>query len=241
MRARGFIQGCFTLMTIWDDLEALWRERHQAARLEEFARALDAAEPRALDQQYERLWRLARLAHFRAMQAETDGENKAAREHFKAGVKWGAEAAAARLHGVEAPFWWGVNRLEAARYAGAVARWRALKPAEALIGRAEATDERYHFAGPLRVHGRITHRKPLLLGGSIDMALLFYRRALQIAPDNSTTLFYYAEALLDDRQRRAARSVLRQIADAPGAPDWLWEQERDRRRALDLLEATRQE
>ncbi len=39
------------------------------------------------------------------------------------------------------------------------------------------------------------HLKPLLLGGSVDRAIEYYRRALQIAPHNSTTMLYYAEAL----------------------------------------------
>lgn len=58
-----------------------------------------------------------------------------------------------------------------------------------------------HFAGPLRVWGKLMHQKPLLLGGSIDRALDIYRRALQIAPHNSTTLLYYAESLIADQRR----------------------------------------
>jgi hypothetical protein len=59
---------------------------------------------------------------------------------------------------------------------------------------------------------------------------------LQIAPTNSTTLLYYAEALLADRQPRAARDLLKQVVEAPDDPHWLWEQKRDRRLARVLLE-----
>lgn len=88
----------------------------------------------------------------------------------------------------------------------------------------------------MRVAARITHLKPLLLGGSLERSLDLYRRALQIAPQNSTTLLYYAEALLADQQKRLARRSLRAIIEAPEDEDWVWEQARDRRLAKAHLE-----
>lgn len=247
-------------MSVWNDWEQLWRERYRPERLEEFARVLEAADVAGEDALYEKLWRQARLEHFRAMQAEAvesaagdhaagdhaagdhaASERGRAAVYYRAGEKWAVQAAALRPFRVEAQFWRGVNLLEAARCANFLTRWRTLKPAEAQIQRAEATDETYHFAGPLRVHGRITHYKPLILGGSLDAAIILYRRALQVAPDNSTTLLYYADALLADRQRRAAREIWQRIMDAPDAPEWRWEQERDRRCAAERLAATERE
>ena len=82
---------------------------------------------------------------------------------------------------------------------------------------------------------RITHFKPLLLGGSLDRALDVYRRALQIFPENSTTLLYYAEALIADQRKKLARRTLETIISAPEDADWVWEQARDKCKAEKLL------
>ncbi len=78
--------------------------------------------------------------------------------------------------------------------------------------------------------------RPLLLGGSLDHALDIYRRALQLAPHNSTTLLYFAEALLSDRQPGEARRVLNRLIEAAPDPDWTWEQTRDKTLARALLQ-----
>ena len=82
---------------------------------------------------------------------------------------------------------------------------------------------------------RITHVKPLLLGGSIDRALDMYRRALQIAPHNSTNLLYYAEALMADQQKVQAREIFNQIIAAPIDEQWRAEQARDRQIAQNRI------
>jgi cytochrome c-type biogenesis protein CcmH/NrfG len=110
-----------------------------------------------------------------------------------------------------------------------------LGPAEKRIEKAVAIDETFHFAGPLRVWARLTHLKPFVLGGNLNHALEIYRRAVQVAPDNSTTLLYYAQALIADRQPGLARQVLTLIIDAPEDAAWKWEQARDKRIAREEL------
>ena len=225
----------------WPELDEQWRQRHDSAQVA----ALDHTLAQALEEQgaaaeYSLLWRLARLAHFQAMQAETNEDNQAAYRHFAHGAEMAQRALHLQSYGVEANFWYGVNLIEAERRHGrglakSFAASRALPTAVKYIERTIGIDETYHFAGPLRVGGRLMHLKPLLLGGSVDRALEYYHRALQIAPHNSTTLLYYAEAMLADKERRAARDILRQIIEAADDADWRWEQQRDRSKARTLL------
>jgi tetratricopeptide (TPR) repeat protein len=218
----------------WNQLDEQWRQRHDAEQLLDFETILDRALFRQGDALgYPLLWRWARLSHFRAMQASDDQE---AIRHFEAGVEEAKKAILLQPHRVEGHFWLGVNQLEAGRRKGWAAAARALSTASKHIERSMNLEEEYHFAGPLRVWARVTHLKPLILGGSLDRAIEIYRRALQIAPHNSTTLLYYSEALLADQQKPLARQILTSIIENPDDPDWRWEQERDRQQARKLLE-----
>ena len=209
----------------------LWELRHQDERLARLERALANAPA-----DFETFWQRARLNHFRAMQALERGETEEAQALYAAGWQEGQRAIEAAPLRVEARFWAGVNRLEAARLQGSVVALAHLGGAIKDIERAEKWDESYHFAGPLRVLGRIMHHKPLLLGGSLDRAMAFYERALQVVPGNSTTLLYYAEALRADQRWKQLRAVLAQIIEAPRDEKWVWEQARDREKARKMVE-----
>lgn len=214
----------------WDNL---WRFRHQPDKLAALETALGAAA--SAQPEYSVLWRAARLAHFRAMQSEDENQPDAALKLFEEGKAHAEKAVELNRHDVEGHFWLGVNQLEWARRKGWLQAASTLRGAEAHIARAMNQNEEFHFAGPIRVAARIMHFKPLLLGGSLDRAIDMYRRALQIAPHNSTTLLYYVEALLADQQKKLARETLRHIIDAPDDADWRWEQSRDRRIAKEHL------
>jgi tetratricopeptide (TPR) repeat protein len=164
-----------------------------------------------------------------------------ARQLFTLGTQAAQEAlASGSAYSVEAHFWYGVNHIEAARLQGKIASARALGDATRHIERAAAIDETYHFAGPLRVLGRIMHMRPLLLGGDLNKAVDFLRRALQVSPDNSTTMLYLAEALFADRQLAETRSVVKRIIEGAPDPAWQWEQARDRKAAQAILDKMNQ-
>ncbi|MBV9468773.1 MAG: tetratricopeptide repeat protein [Abitibacteriaceae bacterium] len=220
----------------WNLLDEQWKNRHDKTQLAALEQELDRELFRSdAEREYPLLWRWARLSHFRAMQA---GDNEAeARRHYEAGAEEAKKAVALQPNRVEGHFWYGVNFIEAARRRGWVTVARAMPIAMRHIERAVAIDEAYHFTGPLRVWGKLTHQKPLLMGGSIDRALDIYVRALQICPDNSTTLLYYAETLIADQKRPKAREVLNKILNDPDDPEWRWEQERDRGLARQMMDS----
>ena len=223
----------------WTPTNELWRQRYDAAALKTYGDTLTQWENEmGADSDYELLWRLAQWEHFRALQvlAGEASDTATAKTHLESGAKRAVRAMGLEHHRVEGWFWNGVCALEASRLGGAFATARALPSATRHIERAMAIDESYQWAGPLRVLARITHYKPLILGGSVDRALDIYRRALQIAPDNSTTLLYYCEALLADQQNALARQTLQGIINAPDDEAWRWEQARDRKLAQQMIE-----
>ena len=213
------------------EFDALYANRHVPANLNVLQNAL--LENLKTDN-YGWLWRAARLDHFRAMQAHETSADEA-RALFAQGARHAQSAQLLEGDRVEAAFWAATCALEAARLGGKLAAAAALGKAQKQLNRAAQIDETYHFAGPLRVLGRVTHLKPLILGGNLDYALAFFERALQIAPDNSTTLLYYADALIADNQPGKARSTLKQIIAAPPLENWIWESERDRELARVMM------
>lgn len=220
----------------WQIFDDQWRGRGEADVLRGLAEVFSEAAPDAGEDEFHWRWRYARLLHFQAMQADEANNQNEATQFYSQGAGQAKRAIEINKFCVEGHFWHGVNALEAARRKGALALGAAYGAASKAVEQAMKIDEAYHFAGPVRVWARIQHFKPLLLGGHLDRAIESYRRALQIAPHNSTTNLYYAEALWADRQPKVARQVCEKLIAAPDDPEWLWEQARDRKLAAKLLE-----
>ncbi len=220
----------------WQLFDEQWRNRHEMDTLQKLVGFFGQAAPDTADDEFAWRWRQARLLHFQAMRADENGKVPEATRYFSDGAAQAKRAVEIIKFGVEGHFWHGVNALEAARRKGAISLGASYGAASKAIEQSMKIDEAYHFAGPVRVWGRIQHMKPLLLGGNLDKALESFIRARQIAPHNSTTNLYYAEALWADRQPKAARAVCEQIIAAPDDADWRWEQQRDRQKAVKLLE-----
>lgn len=199
--------------------------------LESFLQKARSANP----SDYDTLWRTARVTYFRSRIEERSNNHDTARACLEKGAQISAEAIKADRAGVEGWFWLGMNEIELAKRAGKLAALGAWKKAQEHLETAARIDESYYFAGPLRELGHITHRKPLLLGGSAGVAMEFFKRALQIAPENSTTKLFYAEALLTEQQKAQARHLLHEIVEEEEHPEWVWEQARDKEIAKELL------
>ena len=211
-------------MTI-PEFDALWRQRHEPAVLEKCFVAAQNAD------NFDWAWRMARLAHFMGMQALEAGDKTEALEQFQIGKTAAEGAHIEKPRSVESSFWLATCELERARLKGPVAVAAILNRAQKLLERAMGADEKFHFAGPLRVLGRLIQLKPLVLGGSLDRAITFYGSALQLFPHHSTTRLYLADALISDRQPKEAREVLRLVSEESDAEDWVWETARDQKLA----------
>ncbi len=208
------------------DFDRLYAQRHEEPILAQCAKFLEQAPA-----DYEWLWRRARLRHFEAMQHAEAGDTKGARTLYQQASAESAKATKLDAARVEGPFWTSICELEAARLGGALAMMGVLVRAQKELQRAARIDEEFHYAGPLRVLGRITHLKPLALGGMLDGAIAFYDRALQIAPRNSTNNLYLADALIADRQPKRARESIRAVLEDCDSQNWVWETRRDQKTA----------
>ncbi len=217
-------------MTI-SQFDVLWANRHEPANLEQCFEAAQTAD------NFDWQWRFARLAHFMGMQAQEEGDPATALEQFQIGKSAADLALIEKPKRVEAGFWLATCELERARIRGPIALASILNRCTKLLERAIAIDEEFHFAGPIRVLGRVVQLKPLVLGGSLDRAIAFYERALQLFPLHSTTHLYLADALILDRQPKRAREELREVLENSDVTDWVWETARDQKTAREWLES----
>lgn len=182
---------------------------------------------------YEVQWRLARALFFLGQQARS---HTASQQLHRAAISAGERARAANLHRVEGRFWLGVNLALFAQLAGGLKGLRALQRARGELARAGAISEAYHGAGARRVLGRLDHKAPWLLGGSLRRARDNYDRALELAPNNSVTLIYAAELALDMRESERALTLIERVISLPLDPEWRFEIIRDKQAAQSLLE-----
>ena len=227
-----FSGGCFKLETMTiPEFDALWEQRHRPEVFEQCFEAAQTAD------NFDWQWRFARLAHFAGMQAQEEGDNVTALEQFGIGKSAADLALIEKPRRVEAGFWLATCELERARLRGPIAVASILNRCTKLLERASAADETFHFAGPVRVSGRIVQLKPLVLGGSLDRAIAFYERALQIAPQLSTNQLYLADALITDRQPKRAREAIKAVLENSDATNWKWETARDQKIAREWLES----
>ena len=225
-----------------DDFDVWWRERGKDAQLPQMRAHLEKAllQKPSRDIEYSILWRLARFHHFAAMktgEAKND-QTKVARGHFVTGEQRAKRAQdlrkAVQRESTEADFWHAVNAIEAARLTSQFATLWVLPRATRTLQSVAECDEEFHFAGAQRVLGRITHLKPKFLGGGARKSLSWFQDALDVAR-NSTTLLYYAQALIDANENDEARKTLREIVAQGVDYEWKWEQARDKTVAARLL------
>lgn len=225
-----------------NNFDIWWRARGNEEQLSRMRTQLeDALQAKAERKiEYSIRWRLARLHHFTAMLHEEAHDRKSAHREFVLGRQQASRAVLLN-DDVAGHFWLGVCLVEAARTQNPFAALLVLEGARIQLELALERDASFHHAGALRVLGRMAHRTPVLFGGGTQRALDFYRRALAIAPDNSTTQLYYAELLLSMKFKNEARKLLGRIVSQPRDEDWIWEQKRDREKARVLLQKCKEQ
>jgi tetratricopeptide (TPR) repeat protein len=210
------------LLAVVGRADELYRQRARPGAVRESIMVLSGV--RGGEERYEVQWRLARALFFLGQQAETKGSK---RQLHAAAIGAGQRAISLNDDRVEGHFWTGVNLSLFAESNGGIRGARAVLWARGELKLAAKISENYHGAGALRVLGRLEHKAPGFLGGSLKRGERYLDRALQIAPDNSVTLMYAADLLIDKGERDRAMMLLDRIISSPIDPEWEFENRRD--------------
>jgi tetratricopeptide (TPR) repeat protein len=229
---------------------ALAPEEAEAFRAE--GRALFAQQPRTLV----RVTRAARLleAAARALREDYGAQCEAAeamaflaehetrpafrKEAARRGIVLARHARELRPDRVEAHYWYAVNvglLADVDRAYGA----DAMREMQAALTRAIELDERYDFAGPLRLLGILHLRTPGPPAGigSARKALRLLQRAVELFPEYPENYLYLAEALRDNARLEEANRALEKVLQAEPWPDRQFESSKWKAAARKLREA----
>jgi len=210
------------LLAVVGRADELYRLRARSEAIRESVMVLSGA--RGGEERYEVQWRLGRALFFLGQQADT---NSAKRQLHAAAIGASKRAISLNNDRVEGHFWAGVNLALFAESNGGIRGARAILWARDELKLAAKISESYHDAGALRVLGRLEHKAPGFLGGSLKRSQKYFDRALEIAPRNSVTLMYATELAIDKGERDRAVSLLERIIAAPVDPEWEYENRRD--------------
>lgn len=165
------------------------------------------------------------------------GEKSEREAHFSKGRTFAEILRQEEPRRVEGYYWLALN-LAGLAEAGSAARALGMVPTiiENLKIAVEI-DETYDQAGPHRVLGRIYCEAPCwpLSDGDVKKSLHHLRRAVEIAPDNSTNHLYLAQTFIQLCELKEAHRELQQVLSGTQHATWPAGLQEDQLEALDLL------
>ncbi|MCA2959640.1 MAG: hypothetical protein IOD12_05265 [Silvanigrellales bacterium] len=175
-------------------LDAAWEKR---AALHSSLVAFLKSKPRVGDD-FEVLWRMSRLAYyagFFALPGDVRKEEKL--EVFKVGSESGEKARRLNPARVEGHYWYAISVGGLGIAKGVMASLGSASDMRSALDEAVKIDPKYHFAGPLRVRGRLFYKLPggFLSFGDNKKALADLRKALEFGPESKLNYAYLAEVV----------------------------------------------
>ena len=185
-------------------------------RVARAARNLEQA-ARALPDDYDAQWQAAEALAFLA-ENETKPESRI--DAAKRGIMVSRHGRDLNPDRVECHYWYAISvglLADADRSYGV----KAVGEMEPELKRAIDIDDRYDYAGPLRVLGILYLRTPAppVSIGSPRKGLRMLQRAVEAFPDYPENYLYLAEALRDTGRKDEARQAIQKVLDAAPWPD----------------------
>ncbi len=214
---------------------ALWAEQPRTlVRVTHAARLLEPAAV-ALPDDYEPQWQAAETLAFLA---ENESRTEFRREAAKRGIVLARHARELRPDGVEGQYWYAINVGLLADVDRAYGL-DAVGEMEAALKRAGEIDERYDFAGPLRLMAILHLRTPAPPAsiGSPRKGLRLLQRAVELFPDYPENYLYLAEALRDTGRVEESREAIGRVLSAVPWPDRQFESAKWKAEAQKFLQS----
>jgi tetratricopeptide (TPR) repeat protein len=214
------------------DPDALYanREDQDSAR-----RAADIWAARLADSpdDFTSAWKLARARYWLGGHSARD----LVKGEYEAGVEAARHAITRRPDRSEGHFWLAANLGGLAETQGRMTGLRLRKEIRRSLERVLALDPAFQDGSADRALGRWYLKVPGWFGGSRSKAEEHLRRSLEYDPHSTASLFFLAEALVQDEREDEARDVLRRLAAAPINPQWAPEDREFKRKGESLLKS----
>lgn len=172
-------------------LDAAWSMRHEL-----HPKIIDFLKKKpTLTDDYEVLWRLSRLAYyggFFVLPKSASSQEKM--EVFQVGFESGEKARRLAAGRVEGHYWYAVSLGGWGIAKGILNALSTAKTMREALNEAIKIDPKYHFAGPLRVRGRLYNKLPGVISfGDNKLAMEDLKKAIALAPESKLNHMYFAE------------------------------------------------
>jgi tetratricopeptide (TPR) repeat protein len=199
-----------------DGLKLYDKQPRNLIRVTHAAQDLETA-ARTLRDDYDAQWQAAQALAFLA---ENETRPDFRKEAAKRGIVLARHGRELKPDRVECHYWYAINvglLADVDRSYGL----DAVGEMQTSLQRAGEIDERYDYAGPLRVLGILYLRTPAppVSIGSPRKGLRLLQRAVELFPDYAENYLYLAEAYRDTDKPDEARAALAKVLDAPPWPD----------------------
>jgi hypothetical protein len=172
-------------------LDAAWNVRHEIhSKIIEFLKKKPA-----LPDDYEVLWRISRMSYYGGFFALPKGSSSAEKmEVFQVGTESGEKARKLAADRVEGHYWYAVTLGGWGIAKGILNALSSAKPMRDALTEAIKIDAKYHFAGPLRVRGRLYNKLPGVVSiGDNKLAMDDLKKAVSLAPESKLNHIYLSE------------------------------------------------
>jgi hypothetical protein len=202
-------------------LEATWDKR---SGMHSALVAFLKSKPRTGDD-FDVLWRMSRLAYyvgFFVLAPESRKDERA--DIFKLGVETGDRARKLQPGRVEGHYWYAISQGGLGIAKGIMASLSAAEPMRDALDEAVKLDAKYHFAGPLRVRGRLYFKLPggFLSFGDNKKAYADLKKAVEYGPECKLNYIYLAEVT---RKFEGDAAAMKLLETAKKLPDVVGDEE----------------
>ena len=173
-------------------LDSAWDHRSE---IHSKISAFIASKPKFGDD-FEVAWRLARMVYYTGFFIDpSTTSNDLKMEIFKYGYEAAEKAIKLDPKRVEGHYWYGVNYGGYGLSKGIMAALSGAEGMRASLDEAVKIDPKYHYAGPLRVRGRLFFKLPgsFISFGDNKKAFADLKKAAELAPESKLNYIYMSE------------------------------------------------
>ncbi len=160
---------------------------------------------------YENAWKFARAAHYYASVIIDDEDKATQKVIFTEGKEAAEKAVALNPNGVEGYYYLAICLGSWGEANGIMASLFAVKDMLAAADRAVAIDPSFEDASPLMTRARIYQKAPgrPISQGDKKKSQADYEEALRLGPDNRVLYRFYAEFLIENKDKAKAAEIIR--------------------------------
>lgn len=149
----------------------------------------------------EAAWKFSMASYFFGHNFVTEQEEK--KSHFRRGRDIGLAAVERDAKCAPCQFWTAVNMALYGESVGVFRMLGTIPAVKRLLLQSMENDPSYAYGGALRILGMIYNRLPGILGGDDDKAREYFRKAIEIAPDEPLNYWAMVKLLEEEFGDRA--------------------------------------